>query len=401
MVVILSRHGVRSPTWTSERLNSYSAQPWPQWNVAPGNLTSRGYELMKLFGSYDRSELAANGLLSASGCREARSAYIWADTDQRTLASGKAIAEGLFPGCAPEVHSLPAGEVDPLFHPTANGVKPGEAEVAYAALETRVKQRQEASPELVEEMQHVLLGCAPKIACKPMHPPAMPLVGAPTAVVHGSGDRIVDLQGPLAQASSFAEDFLLEYADGMPMEQVGWGKVDEPQLRRFLQLHSEYFDLLHRTPALARLEASNMLFHIERTLEQAVEQQPVNGALDTPGNKLVVILGHDTNIAGVAALLGLNWTLDGREDDTPPGTELAFELWQSQSGVYTVRVSIAFQTLDQLRTMPALTHANPPARTSLTLRGCEVRNSGCSWQDFEKIANEAVDQDKVTTAFPH
>ena len=119
MVVILSRHGVRSPTWTQARLDSYSALPWPKWSVPPGDLTSRGYELVKQFGSFDRASLAATGLLPAQGCGDAAKAYVWADTDQRTIASGKALAEGLFPGCAPQIHGLAEGENDTLFHPAA------------------------------------------------------------------------------------------------------------------------------------------------------------------------------------------------------------------------------------------------------------------------------------------
>src|ERR1035437_5565544 len=51
LIVILSRHGVRSPTWTQDHLDAYSASPWPKWSVPPGNLTSRGFELMKQFGN--------------------------------------------------------------------------------------------------------------------------------------------------------------------------------------------------------------------------------------------------------------------------------------------------------------------------------------------------------------
>ena len=123
MVVILSRHGVRSPTWTQARLDSYSANPWPRWGVPPGNLTSRGYELIKRVGSFDRASLAQAGLLTAKGCDDASKVYIWADTDQRTIATGKALAEGLFPGCPPAIHGLPAGQNDPLFHPAARGVR--------------------------------------------------------------------------------------------------------------------------------------------------------------------------------------------------------------------------------------------------------------------------------------
>ena len=123
-------------------------------------------------------------------------------------------------------------------------------------------------------MEYVLLGCGPKVACSPAHMPAIAADSARRdAATRGTGRPRCGREGPLALASSFAEDFLLEYADGMAMDQVGWGKVDVPQLRSFLALHSEYFDRVHRMPALARLEASNMLFHIERTLEQGSRAQ--------------------------------------------------------------------------------------------------------------------------------
>lgn len=399
LVVILSRHGVRSPTWTQERLDSYSVLPWPKWNVPPGDLTARGYTLIKQFGSFDRATLAAAGLLSAHGCEDASKTYIWADTDQRTIASGKALAEGLFPDCPPALHSLASGENDPLFHPTANGVKPEQADAAFAALAARAKQQTGAQQgELLDQMQHILLGCAAKVVCTPAHPPEMPLLGLPTAAIRGKGDHMVDLLGPLAQASSFSEDFLLEYTDGMPMQQVGWGNVDEPQLRRFLALHSDYFDLMHRTPALARLEASNMLFHIVRTLEQGVQRRPVADAIGSVDSKLVMLAGHDTNLAGVAALLGLHWTLDGRSDDTPPGTELAFELWQDEHRAYSVRITVAMQTLRQLRDMPDLTPAAPPARATLLLPGCASEAHSCRWDSFQRLSDAAIDKSAIFPA---
>ena len=70
-VVYLSRHGVRSPTGRPEQYNPYSAAPWPAWDVPPGYLTAHGFALMKLFGAYDRIELASQGLLAADGCADA------------------------------------------------------------------------------------------------------------------------------------------------------------------------------------------------------------------------------------------------------------------------------------------------------------------------------------------
>ena len=396
LVVIVSRHGVRSPTWTQERLDSYSALPWPRWNVPPGNLTARGHRLMKLFGSFDRASLTKAGLFTGSGCADAGAAYLWADTDQRTIESGQALAEGLFPGCAPPLHSLAEGENDPLFHPAAKGVGPVQAVEALAQMTERLKREPEAqNSNFIREVQHVLLGCEPAAACTPVHAPKALLSRDAMAAAPGKGDHIIDLIGPLAQASTFVEDFLLEYADGMPMPQVGWGHVDERQLGRLLALHTDYFDLVHRTPAMAKIEASNMLSHIVSTLEQGVLREPVAGAIGPANSKLVMLVGHDTNLAGIAALLGVHWHLDGRDDDTPPGTEMRFELWRSAAGAYEVRVAVGLQTLRQLHEMPELTLAAPPAHELLALPGCAEPQRACGWQVFQRLAHAAIDTSNV------
>jgi 4-phytase/acid phosphatase len=398
LVVILSRHGVRPPTWTQERLDAYSAVPWPKWTVPPGNLTPHGYELMKRFGGFNRASYAEAGLFAAMGCSDATAAYVWADTDQRTMESGRALAEGMFPGCPPMVHSLAAGEHDPLFHPRARVLRSADALQVKTVQETTAGQLPDKrQSELLAEMQHVLMGCTPKTSCTPVHAPEMPLLGGSGDAIGGKSDHPVDARGPLGQASSFAEDFLLEYVEGMPSSQVGWGKVDETQLRRFITLHSDYSDLSHRTPESARVEASNLLFHIERTLDQGAAGHPVEDGLGPAGSKMVLVVGHDTNISGVAALLGLHWSLDGRRDDTPPGTELAFELWQNESGTYTVRVTVSMQTLRQMREMQDLTPASPPAHEHLMLKGCRAETHACQLEDFVRIVDGAIDRNNVIT----
>ncbi len=118
LVVVLSRHGVRAPMGQPDLYNQFSAAPWPQWDVPPGYLTAHGYQLMKLFGAWDRIKFSGEGLLAATGCADAAHVTIVADTDQRTRETGKALAEGMLPGCEVPVHSQPDGANDPLFRPS-------------------------------------------------------------------------------------------------------------------------------------------------------------------------------------------------------------------------------------------------------------------------------------------
>jgi 4-phytase / acid phosphatase len=396
MVVILSRHGVRSPTWTQARLNSYSAQPWPTWSVPPADLTPRGHQLLVKFGSFDRAWLAASGINLQSGCAGAASVYIWVDTAERTIESGHALAEGLLPGCAIPLHGLPEGEPDPLFHPAPAGVNPAQADAASAALATRLDQPQNSYiGTLVDQIRHLLAGCDVQTACKATSDPENAIPSVKPSALREKGDRLVDIDGPLPVASSFVEDLLLEYVEGMPMTQVGWGRVDEAQLRRLLALHTAYFDLVHRTPAIARLEASNLLFHIARTLQQGAEGKPVDQAIGPQGAKVVLLVGHDTNLASLGALLGVHWRLDGRNDDTPPGMEMRFELWQDARGAYSVRLAAAVQTLHQLREASTLTLGSPPASVRLVPLGASGRQRDIPWSEFEGIANSAIASDAV------
>jgi 4-phytase/acid phosphatase len=81
--------------------------------------------------------------------------------------------------------------------------------------------------------------------------------------------------------------------------------------------------------------------------------------------RLVVIAGHDTNIANLAGVLGLQWTLPGQPDDTPPGGALVFEVWRDAGGAAWVRARFVYQTLEQLRSLTPLDAAHPAGAVDL------------------------------------
>jgi 4-phytase/acid phosphatase len=402
-VVVVTRHGVRSPTGKLDQLNQYSAQPWPAWPVPPGYLTEHGAKLMTLFGAYDRELWTQQGLLSNSACEDATRIAIVADSDQRTRETGKALAAGLMPGCSLETHALPEGSPDPLFHPLEAGIVHGENELATAAVAGRIANNPGALIPAyrmqLEALEDVLAtpkagdGAATSPTAKPM-PPRKSLFDIPSSLAPGKADHLVDLRSPLGTAATISENLLLEYTEGMP--EVGWGKVDAQKLRDLMQIHTANSDLERRTLYLARAHASNLLSHILDSMQQAVTQQPVAGALNAPAAKVLILVGHDTNLTNMSGTLDLSWITDGRRDDTPPGGAIVFELWQQRASMkFLVRTYYTAQSLDQMRNATSLTMTAPPDRAAVFVPGCSGSDGTCPWFDFLSTVRSAIDPKSI------
>jgi 4-phytase / acid phosphatase len=389
--VYLSRHGVRSPTGKPEQYNPYSALPWPRWSVPPGYLTEHGYRLMVLFGQYDRGILAAQGLLAPSGCDDRVRVTIIADSDERTRETGKAVAEGMFPACAPEVHARTEGTDDPLFHPSNPPIGPQDRALALAAVKGRIGDDPAGLTEVyrteLEALDKILAGCGPN-----QNPIRKTLLDIPSSLTPGKGDRPVELHGPLSLASTLSENLLLEYTEGFQGAGLAWGCMDEAALRGAMQLHAAAAEYAQRTPEISRLYAENLLNAIVKSMDQSVGNKPVAGALGKPGDRVLFLVGHDTNIAAVAGTLGLNWIVDGLRDDTPPGGALIFELWHSNDGAYRVRLAYTAQTLQQMRETQSLTPDSRPARVQLFVPGCSRADDSCTWNGFSALVAHTLEQ---------
>ena len=393
-VVIVSRHGVRSPTGKLDQLNKFSRQPWPVWSVPPGYLTPHGAQLMTLFGAYDRALLASQGLLAPTGCADAVHMRILADSDQRTRETGKALAAGLAPGCDLPVVALPEGKPDPLFHSLGASVGHPDGQLAAAAISGRIGANPQGLVEAyrpqLEALEQVLTACPPAADCSAA-PALQSLFSQQASIEPGKGDHSATLRTALGTASTMTENFLLEYAEGMDASNVGWGHVDLPRLRELLQLHVASEDISGRTLYIARSQASNLLAHILHSIEQAAGDHPVPGSLTRPGNRLLVLAGHDTNLVNLAGALNINWLIDGRRDDTPPGGALVFELWKDPAAGLSVRLYYTAQTLDQMRASAPLTLAAPPERVPVFVPGCSQADGSCPFKAFQQAVRSAID----------
>ena len=380
-VVALSRHGVRAPTQSPETLLAWGSNDWPVWNVAPGNLTKRGAALIEGEWTGLRETLAFNGLLPASGCPQQGSVFIYADNEERTLATAGAMLDGLAPGCGMIVASSSRTR-DPLFHPVQGGLMSSPVLSA--------KEKADLSEELagvradmdrrMAELSAILGAASPRL-CPPGES-SCTLSEIPTSLVFPrSGSREgVALRGGLAIASSAAEVLLLESlewpqrsqiipahipvtqpkAPGTPVEQKAREIILAPRSDRpgvmplpfrprwepapaevshgdilvnpstalhLLPVHTRVQNALQRFPAIARQEGLPLLLFMTEALAGTSPVREANEA------KLVILSGHDTNIVNIAGMLGLHWNnAPFPRDSTPPGSMLVFRLWDTPQG---------------------------------------------------------------------
>jgi 4-phytase/acid phosphatase len=324
--IILMRHGIRSPTKAPADLARYASEPWPAWPVAPGLLTPHGIDTLRSLGKRMRRDLADAGLPTNACKREVR---VIADSTPRNQASAKALLEGLSPACAPAWQAFPVGQDDPLFRGTSGGDDDDKAGIDAAAIDGTTR-------ATMAELQQVLLGCHDD-AC--------------LAKAKSDGKQVLlggDAAKALKTAGSLSENIMLAYVQGMPAAQFGWGRLDAEGVARVIGLHNTSFKLAHATPEASRGRGGNMLAHISATLAEAAGMPATVKALAPAGTRVIVLIGHDTDLAAQAGLLGLDWHTATRGDDFPPGGALVYDLVKVPGG-YAVRLSVAMPTLAALR----------------------------------------------------
>ncbi|HEY4075580.1 MAG TPA: histidine-type phosphatase [Rhizomicrobium sp.] len=341
-VVILQRHGVRSPTKAPAALAPFAQDAWAAWPVAPGELTDHGALALSRMGEALRRHYAQ--VLSQGNCAQL---FVWADNaDQRTRKSGQVMAQAL--GC-PTAVRWAMGDNDPLFH--GDDICPADPKAAQAAVAVRQSDMLAANRTRYDTarstLARILTPGLSQADCENSNDKKCALLSDRNQTKDGG-----KLSGVLADASTLSENLFLEYAQGM--EKPGWGRMNGADLAAIMPLHDMASDLGRRTPLLAAHNATLLAHQIEALLTDT------DFRIAAPHDaRMVLLAGHDTNLSNIAGMLGLTWSLPGEPDTTAPDTALAFERWHEDKRGDFIRIRLFYQTVDQLRSasrLPTLPH---------------------------------------------
>ncbi|ELC7366642.1 bifunctional glucose-1-phosphatase/inositol phosphatase [Stenotrophomonas maltophilia] len=372
-VVLLSRHNLRAPVVASGALANATPERWPGWEVAAGELTTKGGVLEVYMGRYMGQWLRQAQLLPGSDCPQPSDFHAHANSLQRTQATAQFFVAGAFPGCHVAVEQrMPLGTMDPLFNPVIH-----RDDAAFRARAVSAMQQALSTSDLAPALSVVeeITRYPQSAACA--GPRDCHLMPADTTFSAESG-REPRASGSLALASGLVDALLMEHYQGSGIPREGWGRLTtEAQWQALAQIRNRYQDILFGTPEVARDVAGPLLERLGALFEDPA----------TP--RVTLLVGHDSNIGSVLAALGISdYTLPGQYEKTPIGGLLQFERWRDRrSGGGRFRLAYVYPTTAQLRDALPLTEAQPPGRVVLPLPGCDP--VGCSSVQFQQMLQRA------------
>lgn len=365
-VVMMMRHGIRPPTKASPVPAKYSAETWPAWSVDFGLLTERGAAGVRLLGEGDRAWLGARGLFKA-GCPAPGAVALKASSKQRAIKTAENWAKGFMPGCTIEVDHPEENGPDPIFHGLDDQPAAFDSDRAYREALAMAPKGGVAEEGRAYRADLALLA---RVLNCPM--PSCALLSEQNHLVAVPHDR-PELEGPVDVASTASQTFLLEYLEGMPMKDVGWGRVTRPEIEQLLRFHPLKFKYSNRPDYVARFAGAPIAKEIATALTEK------------DGAKLTLLAGHDTNVADLGGFLKVHWHVPSYPaDDVPPGSAMGFELLRDGKGVGYVRAFYRAQTMDQLRDQQKLTGSTPAFRQYLAIPDCgnSVAPRACTLKAF-------------------
>ncbi len=408
-IIIFGRHGIRTSTSSTNTLNLFSASPYPDLDgVSVGYLTPRGAQAASLLGAYFHDYLIHEGLLTGDAQTDLSRSYFRANSIQRSYVTAAMFGAGLIPGATIPVHSYTVAnpaenapyEPDPVFDPVAAGVVTVDSVRALAEVQALF-----GSGAAVQSAYSAELGLIHNV----LYPPGtQPTSGAAQGSIDPTSLLIAFTNYPSVQNAGAAvnfgnlnftcaaiDPFVMQYAGGVSLEEVAWGRLSPDALSQETRLTTLEIDMAMRPPYVCRAQSSNAGAHVLRSMNQALRGADLGGAFGTAGSRVLVIISSDVYVAGLAGLLDLHWTLPGYQPDfCAPGGALVFELRQvRKTQAHIVRVFYTAQTLDQLRSLTQPTLAEPPATLQLLIPGASksATSLDVSFATFERLLLTAID----------
>lgn len=383
-VIIFMRHSVRSPTKSKAVLDRWSSRRWPSWSTKPGFLSENGVFLARMMGlgisTYYRHYINRYTL---SG--KHFQLKVFADNMERTVATGDGVVEGFRPIQHVTVEHVLHGK-DPLFHAVkmhACPVNKSITEKHYLQSISHSLFNNSKYETYMDEMKNILCPDLSKNAA------AICALNNQNKVVIKNH---VNINGALHVANAVGESFLMEYADGKPCSQVGWGRACSLKvMSHMLYLRNLYARMAREDHYYARHGATPVMKLIVSILGSTNRYQvPAQVPNSLSRANMLILIGHDVNISEISGMLHLRYQLIAQPDRTPPDMALAFELLQAANGQRYVGLRIFYFKLEEMRNAVLQKRYYKPVVTAGLMPECHEgpEHDLCTLAQFQQLIRD-------------
>ena len=383
-VVVLSRHHIRSPlSGSGSILGDITPHEWFAWTSNPSELSMRGGISETMMGQYFRLWLEKEGLFPENWRPEEGAVRFYANAKQRTLATARYFSAGLLPVAEIQIEShAEYDRMDPVFEPSLNFVtedyiedaeeqiasKGGEAGLdgILASLDDAISMMMDTAD--IEQSESYQSGAYGDLR---------------------SGETVLTLEegkepkmtGPIKNATSVADAMILQYYEEPDAVKAAFGhELTEADWQKIHSIVDAYTEMLFCAPLVSVNVAHPLL-------------EEIRNEMSAEGRKFTFLCGHDSNIASVLAALNAEDYLlpETVEQHTPIGCKLVFERWLAPEGEAFWKVSLVYQSTEQIRTMASLSLENPPVRYPIRFKGVTVGEDGMiAEEDLLALLDEAA-----------
>ena len=377
-MVILSRHNIRSPiSGPGSVLSRITPHEWFPWTSAPGELSLKGGALEAEMGQFFREWLVKEGFFPKYAVPEEGTVRFYANSIQRTRATARMFAAGMFPmaDITVEQHA-PLGTMDPVFNPQIT--KDSDLCLNQAMDELLGM----GSPDGPLKAQYALLEKVLDIKDSPAGRNDTTAFSAFPVNVSFLLHHEPGMQGGLRMACVASDALTLQYYEEPDDRKAAFGhSLTRKDWEAIASIKDRYQDILFGLPTMAVNVAHPML-------------QELLSELREPGRKFTFLCGHDSNIGSVlAALRAEPYSAPGAiEAKTPIGGKIVFGKYRGRDGRMYADLWLVYASADQLRGVTVLGPDCPPMSLPLRLAGLTPNADGLYLlSDLEARFTEAID----------
>lgn len=368
-MLIVSRHNIRSPLSGGDSLLSQiTPHEWFDWTSNASELSVKGGQLETAMGQFFREYLEGKSFIPDNWRPNDGEVRFYANSLQRTIATSEFFASGLLPVANPEIeYHMGYDEVDPIFCPIIRYNNPSfEAQVRAEISALGGEEGMAGIGKKLKESYTLLEKVLDFKDSKYAKENALESIPTDDMEIELKVGEEVKLTGGLKIANSAVDALKLQIYEESELDKALFGhKLTEDEIKKICEIGDMYQEICEGTKTLSTQVMNPMIKEMKKEL-------------NTSGRKFTFLCGHDSTLTALVAALGIkDYALPGVIScKAPIGGKMVFEKYRGPDSKLYVKLSMCYNTTEQLRSCRITSLEDPPMFYDLEFDSLKKNDDG-------------------------